>query len=1098
MLQSARQNIHGQGELRRSQFTLGRLASLLLRAAVGSAVLALVLCGFAAFAQTAHFSGFETALATTALNKPAAVAVDTGGNIYIADTGNGRILKETPAASGYTESVVASNGLGGPGGVAVDANGNVYVADTWNNRVLKETLSSGSYAQSVVASSGLNSPDGVAVDATGNVYIADLYNNRILKETLSGGTYAESVLPTSPLSGAGSVAVDAGGNVYVVDLWNGRVLKETPSGSTYTESLVSSGGLYFPQGVAVDSAGNVYIADTNDNRVVKETYSAGNYTESVAVTSSLNQPYGVAVDGAGNLYVADTYNSRVLEETQSGDFGKVGIGNTSPAWAAFFTFDAAETLSGISVLTQGEAKADFADAGTGSCTANAFSAGNTCTVNLTFSPKFPWARSGAVALLNGSGNAIATAFMTGAGSGPQVNFLPNIENVIPSSGLSSPAGVAIDGGGNVYIADLYNNRVLKETLSGGTYTESVLPTSPLSGAGAVAVDGYGNIYVADVYNGRILKETPNAGGYAETQVPSSGLWFPQGVAADANGNIYIADTQNNRILKETFSAGSYTESNVTTSTLSAPTAIAADAAGNLYIADTGNNRVLKETLSAGAYSESIVASSANVKAPGGVAVDGAGNVYIADAGNNRLLKEALSDGTYVASTPITSALNYPQGIAIDASGKLYVADAGDNRIVNEDFTAPQSLSFADTTVGSTSNAQTITVENTGNAALSFTAPATGSNPAVSNNFAVNSTGASACPTVSAGAQTASTLAAGASCQFAVAFTPGTAASLSGTLIVTDDNLNAAAPGYASQTVTLSGSGTPAPVNPILTIDQASLNFGEVTENTSSTLTLKLTSTGTSPVTVSGAPVTGAGFTVSGVTFPLSLNPNQSATLQVQFEPTSLGAAQGQIVIGSDSTAGSPVNVGLSGTGIAPIPPSFSIGSMTVNVTAGVTSNHTITITPAGGFTGSVQLTAAVTASPSGAQNLPLFTFGPTSPVSIAGANPASATLSIITTSASTAANHTHRGLWYRGGGAVLACLLLFGIPAQRRKWRTLLVPLLVLVALCGGMTACGGTNTPVATGNGSNAGTAPGTYTVTITGVSGNLTETGTIALTVQ
>jgi len=183
-------------------------------------------------------------------------------------------------------------------------------------------------------------------------------------------------------------------------------------------------------------------------------------------------------------------------------------------------------------------------------------------------------------------------------------------------------------------------------------------------------------------------------------------------------------------------------------------------------------------------------------------------------------------------------------------------------------------------------------------------------------------------------------------------------------------------------------------------------------------------------------------------------------------------------------------------------PSLTVSGMAVTVTPGATTGNTstITVTPAGGFTGSVILTAAVTSSPTGAQYPPTLSFGSTSPVSITGTSAGTATLTITTTAATSAALvHPKRpGVpWYAAGGATLACILLFGIPARRRSWRTMLGMLVFLVALSGGVLACGGGGS---TGGGgtSNPGTTAGTYTVTVTGTSGATTNTGTITLTVQ
>ena len=184
--------------------------------------------------------------------------------------------------------------------------------------------------------------------------------------------------------------------------------------------------------------------------------------------------------------------------------------------------------------------------------------------------------------------------------------------------------------------------------------------------------------------------------------------------------------------------------------------------------------------------------------------------------------------------------------------------------------------------------------------------------------------------------------------------------------------------------------------------------------------------------------------------------------------------------------------------------SFTITGASVTVTAGTTTGNTstITLTP-NGFSGSVVLTAAVTSSPANAVNLPTFSFGTTSPVTLNGSTNETATLTITTTAPQTlqctADNRTQHGVpWYAGGGAALACMLLFGIPARRRNWRRMLGMIALLIALAGGMMACGGgggqktCSTPVI------AGTTPGSYTVTVTGTSDTTIVTGTVALTVQ
>ncbi|MGA2170635.1 MAG: Ig-like domain repeat protein [Terracidiphilus sp.] len=186
--------------------------------------------------------------------------------------------------------------------------------------------------------------------------------------------------------------------------------------------------------------------------------------------------------------------------------------------------------------------------------------------------------------------------------------------------------------------------------------------------------------------------------------------------------------------------------------------------------------------------------------------------------------------------------------------------------------------------------------------------------------------------------------------------------------------------------------------------------------------------------------------------------------------------------------------------VTAVPPTFTLAGTAVTVAPGASSGNTstITLTPAGGFTGSVALTAAVTASPTGAVDAPTLSFGATTPVSITGTNAETATLTVNTTAATTSLNQTRKLFWPSAGGAALALVLLLGVPARRRKWQTMLGMVLLLVALVGGILACGGAGSGGGGGGGGNPGTSAGTYTITVTGTSGTTTQTGTVTLTVQ
>src|SRR5208337_1931494 len=121
------------------------------------------------------------------------IAVDVAGNVYVADSQNGRILMETPQNGSYSQSAIIT-GLSQLNGVAVDGSGNLYIIDvdaSSHPQVVLETLTEGSYTPSQVAGN-LTSPNGLAVDLNGNVYIAEGGTTSVLKETLSGGSYSSS------------------------------------------------------------------------------------------------------------------------------------------------------------------------------------------------------------------------------------------------------------------------------------------------------------------------------------------------------------------------------------------------------------------------------------------------------------------------------------------------------------------------------------------------------------------------------------------------------------------------------------------------------------------------------------------------------------------------------------------------------------------------------------------------------------------------------------------------------------------------------------------------------------------------------------------
>lgn len=244
----------------------------------------------------------EVVLPFAGLNGPLGVAVDGAGNVYVAESGNDRVVKLDAGTT--DQSVLPFSGLRNAVGIAVDGSGAVYVSDSPNERVLK--LAPGGANQTVLTLEH-SGPHGVALDAVGNLYVVDWLKDRVLK--LAAGSGAPTVLPITAIEGPEGVAVDGEGNVYVADFENGRVIKLIAA--TGAQTTAPFFGLVNPWGVAVDGPGNVYVSDAGTGRVVR--VAAGTGTQTVLPFPPLDGPRGVAVDGAGNLYVADSGKNRVLK-----------------------------------------------------------------------------------------------------------------------------------------------------------------------------------------------------------------------------------------------------------------------------------------------------------------------------------------------------------------------------------------------------------------------------------------------------------------------------------------------------------------------------------------------------------------------------------------------------------------------------------------------------------------------------------------------------------------------------------------------------------------------------------------------------------------
>ena len=1027
----------------------------------------------AAKAQTAIFNGVYSSVPTGTLNHAYGIAVDGSGNVYIANSGLGQVLKETLSADGtYTESTIGS-GFGFPGAIAADQGGSLYIVDTDNNRAVKETLSGGTYVESIIAS-GLNAPHGIAVDSGGNVYIADTGNSRVLEDIPSGGSYAQSTIISS--MAATAIAVDASGNIYLCDSSNQQVLKETLSGGAYTQSAIAT-GIGNPAGLAVNSDGIIFVADDDTSsagRLLEEIPTSSGYQQVVLYTGSIGN-YGIAVDWHGTLYNTNIDTNQVMKAELAGaDLGHVSIGTPSASIPLTFIFSSSGTITTPAVLTAGATGLDFQDAGTGTCTTNGtshiYNIGDICAVDVVFNPRLPGSRYGAVELQDSSNNVIATAYLKGTGIGPALNFLPGTQSTIISSGLAGPLGIAMDASGSLYIADFGHEQVIKETPSGGGYNESIVVSTAPQAPNKVALDGSGNVYVQT--QGGVLKETPSSSGYAQTTVTTNP--YLAGMTVDAYGDVYVTDYEYSTVLKETPTPAGYLESTIPTTGLSDPFGIAVDGDGNLYIADPNNLRVVKETFENGVYTQSTIAATGLTSDAQWTAVDPNSNVYISDFGSKQILKETPSAGSYVQSAISTSSLGAPAGVAIDGSGNVYIADNSNNDVVKEDFADAPSLNFAATALGvaSSDSPQTLTAENIGNDSLTFPALSSGNNPSISRSFVLDSSATSACPLV-AGSSSAGTLAAGASCGLSISFAPAAVGTINGSFVLTDTALNAAAPSYATQSISLSGQGIQAtPANMLTSSANPAFRSNAVT------FAASVTSAAGTPAPT-GAVAFYDGSTVLGTT---ALN-SGSAT----YTTSSLAAGTHSITAeySGDSNFKPATSNALTET-IEDFTLSVT-GSSSATASNGQQVTYALSIAPPSGATLAGPVSLTLSGLPPGAS----ATFSPSTIPADSGSTSATLTVSLSNTSAMEKASYPWRGglpvalslvvlPFFRKRGILSKCL------ANTSYWAIIGA---LGAAFAIGMMGCAG---------GGGSSTHSQSYTLTVTASSGSLSHNATLNLTVN
>jgi hypothetical protein len=755
------------------------------------------------------------------LAAPTGLAIDAQGNIYIADAENNSIRKIDTAGNlstiaGISEPCPQSTCgdgrkavnalLNNPQGVAVDAGGDVYIADTGDNRVrcvvmaakgcggsfkpvgdivaYAGTLTSCANPTSACGDGGLainanlNAPTGVALDSSGNVYITDTADNRIREvskkiiNTIAGT--GNSCFGTATCGDGGpalsanlgaphAVWVVSPTLYYIADARTNRI-RAVSSGTITTfagdgaagfagdNGAPASAKMSGPTGVMVDASGNMFISDTGNQRVreitgigsspiINTVVGGGNGGDgggALASGAELAAPYAVAVDKNNNYYIADTANNRVrVVNTQS-----------SPITVATVVIPA-----GAIATVAGTGDSGYAEKNNGKAALNAAlnevrgvavdSAGN---VYVASSPDgVVWEVSNSTGIISQFAGDFKSC------NGPA----PGCGDGGPASQaqLTTPSSLAIDAAGNVFITDPAANRIRE--VSNGTI-------STVAGTGSAGDSGDGGL------------------------ATSAELNRPFGVAVDGAENIYIADSANNVIRCVVGTAGGCGGST--------------DGIGDIMtFAYTGAGGEFK-----GDGGPAIMGARWN---PTEVAVDSRGNLFVGGGNDDLVQRIDVAPPNIVVTVagidtewwwygftgdggPATKGHVNNAGLIVDGKEDLLIADIGNNRIravsplIGVGTPNPTSLNFGNVTVGQTSAPMQVTLQNTGSDDLVI------SNISISGEFAQTNT----CPASS------SSLVPSVSCSISVTFTPKQTGVLNGWLTITDN-------GYKTkQTIKLTGTG----------------------------------------------------------------------------------------------------------------------------------------------------------------------------------------------------------------------------------------------------------------------------------------------------
>jgi YVTN family beta-propeller protein len=885
--------------------------------------------------------GVQTTLNVNAggmgLSSPGGVAVDVAGDVFIADSGNNRVV-EVPAGGGAQFTV--GSGLNDPTGVAVDGAGDVFIADSSNNRVVEVPyLGNGTYGtQTDVPRLGLHGPQGVAVDGAGDVFIADFGNSRVVEVPyLGNGTYGTETTVGSGLNYPRCVAVDGAGDVFIADYGNGRVVEVTPGGVQTT--LLS--GLESPTGVAVDGAGDVFVADDISGYLWELSY-LGNRTygaQTSIIANNTDEPYGVAVDGAGDIFVSYNGTNQMVEVNRSQppslSFASTNVGGTSSDSPQSVTIQniGNQPLDAVSPgLVVGTNFVKVAGSGTpADCTSTfALTPGASCNVSISFEPQTAGNPLTSTAVftdnaLNASPSASQTIAL--AGTGTQTGTTTAV--------TANPVSPIVSGQSETLMATVTPNpgttgSTVKFTAGGTTLTGCgavPLTSSGTATCATTALVASGSAYaIAAVYSGNTAY-SGSTGNYAMTVnkdattstvtgcTPNPST-YPASVSCTAT---VVSNSPGSGTPTGTVAFQSPLGTNITgcsTSALASGSATCATTAlpvgtDSVYAVYSSDGNFSAST--SAAYSQVVNPSTVNVT----VGTSPAGLAFTVDGTNYTSAKQF----TWTINSQHTIATTSPQ---TPVAGTQYTfASWSDGGALSHSVTATASTTSY-TASFSTSYLLTTGVSPSGGGTVT---PASGSYYAASTKV----------PLV-------------AKPSAGYVFSSWTASPVA-----------VASAGSASTSVTMGAATETVTANFIsaLTVSPSpSYSFGTVYLGSLTTENFTVTNTGTTPITITGPLISivkggDSNEFVEVNQCPKSLAGGSHCTISVTFIAGPYYTPQTATLSIMDSAPGSPQTVTLSATVIDPVasfsPTSLSFGTQT----EGTSVTKTVTLTNKGATTLSI-------------------------------------------------------------------------------------------------------------------------------------------------